>query len=825
MSVLPATLLEFTLLRAATRLRFLSVARCCGRRLHTQTLVATSLSKPPPLQKFTDQDIKLPQIHHENAGLLSELEKRVQSLQEAAEREKPDDEPPSFSEEELCAFYEDLLDVSAIQHEGHIQLEHSAVTKDVAKQDLATISAIEQRLLDSFPPTDEEPPHLQESDVVSEDVSQPYQRLLAQLHGIITRLEAVQGNVTSPDQITSGTQFAPLRQFFPVSVISVNECEAFVRVSLRAQDNSAAEKALDIMKRAGMPIPVHSVTDTLRSYANAGKVANFEQAMAKYLSDTPSDEQRHLHFKAHLNATATDSIPSSALQVLHNYELQSHPAPIQTYTLAITSLFSRHSSLARAQAWDLFSHMRYVAHPQPDALLYTLMIRACASPISSARTSEPERALDLWTEMTVNHQLTPTAGAYNAVILACAKSGLKRYVNEAFRLAKEMLDSHRDAKGKTAFRPTRKTFCALLEGAKRIGDLARARWILAEMIRGVDSQGHAESDTTVNEEVMMHVFHAYAAYKPPFVRSIAPVSKDDVKAEAESSTVESSPPVPEISDPAFTHIPPQSRQEVTYEASVLFHRILVDTGRSERHAEESLPTERKFQHVTLTTRLLNSYISVFYRHSTLETSRDMFWKLYDDLGIERSALTYVEALERCARAKNGRERQLALQFIEELWTKWETMESSKRDINNRPLSARLIERAHVALIRTLSLTGDLDKAMACLREFANKYPPQHLVRQPTPPMPDFRSTRTSLVGARPLVRLTSNADVPDDNVPPFLTFADIEVLHHRLVASERQSAWEQIGYIKWLCKAYEWALRVRRHEAQKERTKPNEMPR
>ena len=43
--------------------------------------------------------------------------------------------------------------------------------------------------------------------------------------------------------------------------------------------------------------------------------------------------------------------------------------------------------------------------------------------------------------------------------------------------------SHRDGRGISAFRPDKKTFCALLEGTKRIGDLGRARWILAEMVR------------------------------------------------------------------------------------------------------------------------------------------------------------------------------------------------------------------------------------------------------------------------------------------------------------------------------------------------------
>ncbi len=47
----------------------------------------------------------------------------------------------------------------------------------------------------------------------------------------------------------------------------------------------------------------------------------------------------------------------------------------------------------------------------------------------------------------------------------------------------------------------------------------------------------------------------------------------------------------------------------------------------------------------------------------------------------------------------------------------------------------------------------------------------------------MRSTQTTLTAPRPLVRLTSSTGVPDDNVPPFLTFADIEMLLHRLIAS------------------------------------------
>ena len=136
-------------------------------------------------------------------------------------------------------------------------------------------------------------------------------------------------------------------------------------------------------------------------------------------------------------------MPISALD-LHHYENQNAAAPMQTYTSIIFSLSTRPFSLAHTQAWDIFSDTRYIAHPNPDTILYTQIILACANLVSIC-FSEPEKALDLWREMTVDHKIPPTAQAYNAVILACARSGTKIYVDEAFQLARQMLDSRRDA--------------------------------------------------------------------------------------------------------------------------------------------------------------------------------------------------------------------------------------------------------------------------------------------------------------------------------------------------------------------------------------------
>ena len=92
-----------------------------------------------------------------------------------------------------------------------------------------------------------------------------------------------------------------------------------------------------------------------------------------------------------------------------------------------------------------------------------------------------------------------------------------------------------------------------------------------------------------------------------------------------------------------------------------------------------------------------------------------------------------------------------------------------------------------------------------LKAFATQYPPNNIR---IPPLKTFlHSTRTSLVGSRPLVRMTCETEVPDDHVPPLLMFRDVEMLHHRLMDEGRV---KDIGYVTWLCKAYEGALRVRR---------------
>ena len=64
----------------------------------------------------------------------------------------------------------------------------------------------------------------------------------------------------------------------------------------------------------------------------------------------------------------------------------------------------------------------------------------------------------------------------------------------------------------------------------------------------------------------------------------------------------------------------------------------------------------------------------------------------------------------------------------------------------------------------------------------------------------------TLEAPRPLVRLFTPVEVPDDTVPPLLSFPEVEILHHRLVMIGDTA---NIRYLKWVCMSYAGALKQR----------------
>ncbi|KAG1733492.1 hypothetical protein EDB19DRAFT_1730423 [Suillus lakei] len=621
-----------------------------------------------------------------------------------------------------------------------------------------------------------------------------------------------------------------------------------VRVCIRDGDSGSAERAIELVKLSGVTPPEDSINMVLGYHALHGNIERFEGFMANILSGKPSEIQRDLHIKSYLrdpSVFASRAFPTRAIDLLHEYEASELHAPMKSYTRIISSLFSVRPSpsppsisstpdvplgrlAANSQAWDLFAHMRYVAHPTPDAYLYALMIRACAS---APLPPEPERA-------------------YDAVIRACAKAG-GEWVSEAVRFARQMRDRFGGGSSEVGGEDLQgvggpRTWTALLDGCKRVGDLGRARWILAEAVR-------AEG---LNEEMMQHMFHAYAAYRPPFKRGATRIVDDEAVAapaalpkqeEPLASTTGVSSDLPSVSAdissesdsvptdlshmgtmPSFLHLPPQSPGEVLAEARALFDKILQDTSsRSPSNAPPS-PLAGKFN-VTITPRLLNAYMSVYYSHASIESARDVFDRLFTscDIGLVGDSRTYIDALEKCALSR-PHERDIAGKWADELWTCWEDLERGWADGDvETTVTARLVERAHTAVRRVHLLNSNVDRAIALVRTFMSRYPPTALL-PPSPQSivysdvtnkrtitlfakPPILSTRTVLTNPsstpRPLVRLTSAIGPPDERVPPLLSFADVELLHARLV---EQGRGKEVGFLKWACKAYEGALRTRR---------------
>lgn len=67
-----------------------------------------------------------------------------------------------------------------------------------------------------------------------------------------------------------------------------------------------------------------------------------------------------------------------------------------------------------------------------------------------------------------------------------------------------------------------------LSALNKLG-LARTRWIVADMARGIESDQETRfSDTTVSE-VMVHVFIVYATYKLPFKKAATVFVKKDLR--------------------------------------------------------------------------------------------------------------------------------------------------------------------------------------------------------------------------------------------------------------------------------------------------------
>lgn len=566
------------------------------------------------------------------------------------------------------------------------------------------------------------------------------------------------------------------------------------------------------------------------------------------------DREHDLLIEAHLNHSPPLVYP--AVELLSGLASVGTPLPQSSYNVLLTHLTSSSpTAQTRALAWDLLANMRLTAHPTPSPEVYSTMIRACAAP----RDPQPERARDLWIEMTETNSILPERTEYDAIIRAL--SSTKKTYLEAFDLLRQMLAKHaeatfvpfdesdQDIERWSRYVPTADTFCALLEGTKRAGDLNRARWILNEVVR-LQASGLGSGWKGADEELLSGVFMTYASWTPVVRRSAVKETQrsspsttptpndqsaksgqvlDDSELEAPLSAVDVD--LPSLSDQtrergmssdtpkAPTHSAPQTSADALREADALFDQILTDTDTATPTPDH--PGSGPFTQVRLSTRLVNSYLSVHLAHSAnLQAGRETWertWTRCLDRGVEANGWSFMQVLEKCSAGDLGPERSQAVEWGQEVWSRHTLFATThgvdlssisplspsqdpgdKHRLYLLGLGPRQIERSFRSVIRLLALSPStpVAESLSLLARFHKLFPPTAVLQT-------YTATPTTPFQ----IRMTDPTATPESDIPPVMLWNDLDVVHQRLAREGRR---KDIGWLTWVCKSYEVALRKRR---------------
>ncbi|WWC92237.1 uncharacterized protein L201_007191 [Kwoniella dendrophila CBS 6074] len=501
----------------------------------------------------------------------------------------------------------------------------------------------------------------------------------------------------------------------PLGLVSKKEWNVLFDAFIQRKDARGAEALLDVMDLHGVPFDENRVQAIIEVDAEAGRVEDVGRLTAEIANSglEVKDSYKDLYILSHLQQTP--SKPENAIKQLTSAELMGKPYPQSSYSIVLkyltepTKTFQTNSQ-SRALAWDLFTNMRLTSYPNPSRELYNIMIKSCGE----SNQPEPERARDLWIEMTTDQTKEPTTKEYSSIIKAL--SSTKKDYLEAFDLLRQLLLKHHDEiytpfenedneLGSEAslyklskYVPDQETFINLLEGTKRSGDLNRARWILNETVKlslsGKLSKEHTMWKDGINADLLSGVFMTYASWKPLVKRGVVKVkdkeeivdrplnseehpeeqdqaalqpTEDQVNKEAEwldvevlEQIVESSSNNSEaIQDPTTSHSnshhAPQSSADAIREATGLFYRMIDDIT-----ATPDFNTYLPFRDVVLGPKLVNSYISVYAIHSpSLAITKKAYDEAWDTVfrvtrgNVKPNGWSYLQILEKCSYGNRG----------------------------------------------------------------------------------------------------------------------------------------------------------------------------
>ncbi|MBW0491989.1 hypothetical protein O181_031704 [Austropuccinia psidii MF-1] len=374
--------------------------------------------------------------------------------------------------------------------------------------------------------------------------------------------------------------------------------------------------------------------------------------------------------------------------------------------------FISHTSMRRSTSIDLFDRIRLLAHPNPPLSIWNALLKALASGAST----EPERSMDLFLDLKTNGH-NPTVETYNHLIRSMIrarrpakgtsqrKTQQEKWYFNALRLLKQMIDHD-------SLRPNLTTFSVLLEGAKRLGDLARAKWTYGLFLKQL--QIEQQKPLTIGSELAwVHVqaatslLQTYASFSPTVKYLLSKSTQGLVK----------SP----LSDPTFFQTLPQTTSEVISEADLIINQFI-------NHSQpiNFLPQPACRSDQRKLSFLLTSYLSAYSSHTTIDQLYSRYnaytssMKNCNGHGAIRMSWTYLIMLERCEHARSAQKAGL---IAREVFTEWELNQDLIKSFELvQSVESRLVSQIWASWIRLQAKYGGAQEAMKEIEKFVKKYP-------------------------------------------------------------------------------------------------------
>ncbi|WWC72528.1 uncharacterized protein I206_106490 [Kwoniella pini CBS 10737] len=697
------------------------------------------------------------------------------------------------------------------------------------------------------------------------------------------KIFSILAQLVIPDEGPSGTSKSPAGAVQPIShsgmniplgLVSKREWNVLFDEFIQKADARGAEALLDVMTLHGIPVEEDKIGQIISVDATAGRVDEVGRLTSELAQSGMQINDNHKDLYILSLLQQNPSQPEIAISQITSAEIASQPYPQSSYKVILKHLTQpspifQPNSHSRALAWDLFTNMRLVAHPTPSRELYTTMIKTCAD----SNQPEPERARDLWIEMTESEKIQPTREEYSAIIRALGST--KKDYLEAFDLLRQMLAKHHDitytpfAEGLedipkfSEYVPTLETFVGLLEGTKRAGDMNRARWILTETVKLARTGQILKSKEWkdgIDADLLSGVFMTYASWKPLVRRGVVKLRDQDeqmtetqveqtpdiahsgqvsvenqeeewldvnVMEELVESSSHNSQAVEEHpnSQPDLP-LTPQSSADALREATALFQRLLDDIA-SPSSSTDYLP----FKNVVLGPKLINSYISVHLAHSSsLASTKQVYEDVWQTVlkltngEVKPNGWTYMQILEKCAHGNRGgindSDRSVAFEWGKLIWEeylKWFEINSKKLEeiiepsIKERKKWLMGLGNRQIERIwkSIIKIYALHGKNNFDIKKSFEIFENFYKIYSPEEIIKSYKPFK---IINEFKIKSSSTTNLLEINVPPYLIFNDIKLLYEKLLKNDDNDD-ENIkikNKLIFMIKKYEFNLNKRR---------------